>query len=216
VALSPADSDFRQEVSLDPNRNPAVPNLSRIDRRLIGPVTDFLTFYADLWLAAKTGQLVHPGDHFYFKRGTPNSWADGHYVLIGEDAVDFDLTLKEISRTDNTATLIVRHVPPERPEIKLPADWMRSPVADSANNWVQLQRLNENKYLAAVGVETFNVEIKLSLTDGKILSGSLDNPLQTVECECADAELTRCGDPKPHTIKRHVEILLETQPSRPG
>ena len=215
VALSSADLDFREEVSLDPHRNPALPNLSRMDRRLIGPITDFLTFYADLWLAAKINQLARPGDHFYFKRGVSNSWADGHYVRVGEDAVDFDVMLKEYNRTNDTAALLARHVPPEKPEIKLPAEWMHKPVANAANNWVQVQRVNDTKYLAAVGMETFDVEIKLSVSDGKILSGSMENPLQTVERECADAALTKCGDPKPHAIKRHVEIFLERQPKRP-
>ena len=102
-----------------------------------------------------------------------------------------------------------------KPEIKLPAEWMRKPVANAANNWVQVQSVNDNKYLAAVGLETFDVEIKLSVSDGKILSGSIENPLQTLERECADAALTKCGDPKPHATRRHVEMLLEDQPKRP-
>jgi hypothetical protein len=207
--LSPAMLDFRQQVTLDPNHRPAFPDLSHVDLKLIGPITDLMTFYGDLYLAAKTGKLANAGDHFYLKHGTPNSWADGTYVLTGEDAIDFDLTLKDVNRSDNTATLIVRHVPPEKPEIKLPADWMRKPVADTANNWVQVQRSKDGKYLAAVGKETFDVEIKLSLADGKILSGSLDNPLETIERECEDAALARCGDPKPHPIRRQIEISLE-------
>jgi hypothetical protein len=79
-----------------------------------------MTFYVDLWLAVKTGKLIHAGDHFYFKRGTPNSWADGNSVLTGEDSIDFDFSLKEINRSDNTATLIIRRVPPENPEIRHP------------------------------------------------------------------------------------------------
>jgi hypothetical protein len=208
AALSSASLDFRQQLSLDPHHNPAFPNLSQVDSRLIGPITDLMTFYADLWLAIKTGKLAHPGDHFHFKSGTRNSWADGAHVLIGEDAIDFDLTLKDVNRPDNTATLVVRHVPPERPEIRLPADWMRKPVADTANNWVKVQRTKNGKYLAAVGKETFDVQMKLSLADGKILSGSMDNPVETIERECEDAALTRCSDPRPHPIRRQIEISL--------
>ncbi|HKH99031.1 MAG TPA: hypothetical protein VJ999_07985 [Candidatus Sulfotelmatobacter sp.] len=206
TALPPASRDFRQQVTLDPNHSCAFPNLSQVDHRLIGPITDLMSFYADLRLAVRTGKLAHPGDHFCFKRSAPNSWADGTHVLIGEDAIDFDLTLKDVNRSDNTATLVVRHVPPEKPEIKLTVDWMRKPVADTANNWVQVQRAENGKYLAAVGKETFDVEIKLSLADGKILSGTLDNPVETVERECEDAALTRCGDPRPHPIRRQIEI----------
>ncbi|MGB8323966.1 MAG: hypothetical protein WCE52_13490 [Candidatus Acidiferrum sp.] len=71
IVLSPASLEFRQQLSLDPNRNPAMPNLSQVDARLIGPMTDLMTFYVDLWLAVKTGQLAHAGDHFYVKNGTP-------------------------------------------------------------------------------------------------------------------------------------------------
>lgn len=208
VALSPASLDFRQQVTLDPNHNSAFPNLSAVDPRLIGPIADLMNFYADLRLAVKTGKLNHAGDHFYFKRSTPNSWADGTHVLIGEDAIDFDLSLKDINHSDNTATLVVRHVPPEKPEIRLLADWMRKPVADTANNWVQVERTSD-KYLAAVGKETFDAEIKVNLADGKILSGTLGNPVETIERECEDAALTRCSDPTPHPIKRHIEISLE-------
>ena len=208
VAFPPASLDFRQEITLDPNRNPAMPNLSQVAPSLIGPITDFMTLYADLWLAVKTGQLAHAGDHFYFKHGTPNSWADGNYVLIGEDSIDFDLSLKDVNRSDNTATIIIRHLPPDKPEIQLPADWMRTPVADTANNWVQVQKSEGGKYLAAVGKETFSVELKLSLDDGKILSGSLDNTVAEIERECTDVALTECSGSKPHSIKRRIEIIL--------
>jgi len=209
TALSQATLELRQQLTLDPNRNPAVPNLSQVEPKLIGPILDFMNFYVDVWLAVKTGQLVHAGDHFYLKYGAPSSWADGTYVLTGESSIDFDLTLKAVNTADNTAVLVVRHVPPEKPAIKFPADWMRKPVADTPNNWVQVRREKDGKYLAGVGKEIVDVEIKVSLTDGKIVSGSMDNPVETIECECEDAALAKCGDPKPHSIRRQIEISLE-------
>lgn len=209
VALSAANQDFRQEVTLDPNHNPTFPDLSKLGPQIVGPITDFMTFYVDLWLAEKAGKLAHAGDHFYFKRGGPNSWADGSYVLIGEESIDFDFTLMDLNPSDNTATLLVRHVPPEKPEIRLPADWMHKPVADTPNNWVQIKKTKDGKYLAAVGKETFAVEMKISLKDGKILSGSIKNPVETEERECEDAALLHCRDPKPHHIERHIEMSLQ-------
>jgi hypothetical protein len=70
-------------------------------------------------------------------------------------------------------------------------------------------REKNGKYLAAVGKETFDVEIRLSLTDGKILSATLDNPVETIERECLDATLTGCSDPQPHSIRRQIEITVE-------
>ncbi len=209
VALPAASLEFRQQLTLDPNHNSSFPDLSQVDRRLVGPITDFMNFYVDLWLAEKTDKLVRAGDHFYFKHGKPNSWADGNYVLIGEDSIDFDLNLKDVNRSENTVLILIHHVPPEKPEVQLPADWMRKPVADTANNWVQVQKMENGKYLAAVGKETFDVQIKISLTDGKILSGNIDNPVETIERECTDAALKRCGDPQPHSIRRQIVIHLE-------
>jgi len=207
ISLSPDSADFRQELSLD--RALTAPNLARVDPRLVGPITDLLTFYVDLWVATKTGRLVRDGDHLYFKGDRTGSWADGNYILTGEDSVDFDMTLEDISHSSNTATLLVRHVPPEEPKVRLVANWMRKPVSDTPNNWVQVRKMASGKFLAAVGKETFDVQMKVSLTDGKILSGTLDNPLETIERECEDAGLTKCGDPHPQNIHRQIEISLE-------
>jgi len=208
ITLSPATLNFRQRVTLDPKGRPAFPNLSQADPRLIGPLTDFMTFYVDLWLAVKTGALTHPGDHFYFKKGTPNSWADGTDVLVGHDSIDFDLTYESTTPAGDVATILVRHVPPEKPQIELPAEWMRAPVSGTPNNWVQIEKTGDGKYLSAVGKETFDVELKVSLADGKILSATQLNPVLTIERECADVALTSCGAAKPHNVMRHIEIAL--------
>lgn len=209
VALPAESADFRQRVTLDPGGRAIFPDLRRVDPLLIGPMTDFMTFYVDLWLAVKTGKLTHAGDHFYVKRGTPASWADGNRVLIGESSIDFDLALDELNLSNETATLSVRHVPPQAPEIKISADWMRKPVADTANNWVTVQKTGNGKFLAAVGKETFAVKILVDLTDGKILSASLDNTVEAIERECAEAALSSCSASKTHSIHRQIEMSLE-------
>lgn len=209
VTLSAASLHFVEQLTLDANRQPAFPKLGRIDPRLIGPVTDMFTFYSDLWLAEKLGTLRRPGDRFYFKHGTPASWADGNAVLIGQDSIDFDFTLKDIDRSSDTATLLIRHIPPKKPEIALPAEWIHQPVADTANNWVQVRKSGAGKYLAAVGKELFDVRIVVSLVDGKILSASMDNEVKAIERECSDAALSQCLDPKPHLIHRQISIRLQ-------
>src|SRR4029077_11935092 len=127
--------DFRQTLSLDPATPPAIPNLSQVQTFLIGPITDMLTFYSDLWLAIQQSGLKRLGDHAYVKVGTPASWADGNYVTLGEDSIDFDLILKELNSSPQIAKLLVRHVPPAQPKVKLPAQWIQTPVADTPNNW---------------------------------------------------------------------------------
>jgi len=205
VELSAAAQNLRQTLSLDANATPTVPDLSQVIP-LIGPITDLLTFYSDLWLANKLQQLHRVGDHFYFARGTPNSWADGNYVLLGQDSIDFDLTLAE-KNDQGVATLVVRHVVPKEPQIKLGADWMKTPVADTPNNWVEVEKSGDGKFSAEIGKETFDVQVKVA-GDGKILSATLDNPVEVLERDCTDADLTHCGDPARYQIKRQIELTL--------
>jgi hypothetical protein len=210
VALAVTTADWRQRLTLDPGENPSVPDLSKVDPKLIGPVTDMMTFYADLWLANKLGQLKKAGDHFYFRNPMPpSSWADGTRVLLGEDAIDFDMTLKSVDAGAGTAVLEVKHVPPNDSPLPLKAEWMKVPVGSGANNWVEVVRTAEGKYQAGVGEETFTVEITVSLADGRIVSATMDNPVKTIERLCEDEALTKCGDVKPHAILRKIEISLE-------
>jgi len=75
-SLPEASQKFCQKLSLEPDDSLSVPDLSHVDPKIIGPITDLLTIYSDLWLANKMGIFSKAGDHFYFKSGTPNSWAD--------------------------------------------------------------------------------------------------------------------------------------------
>jgi hypothetical protein len=213
ATLPAASVQFRQVLSLDPDKPPSIPNLSAVDPKLIGPITDLLTFYADLWLAIRAGQLNHAGDHLYQKHGTPASWADGSYVVLGEDSIDFDITLTGVDQSTKVATLLIRHVPPEQPQVRLPVAWMHEPVAGGQNNWVEVTA-RDGKFVAAIGRETFDVRMEVSLVDGKILYGAIENPVNTQERDCRDAALTSCGDPRPRQILRKIEIRLERQVKR--
>jgi hypothetical protein len=144
----------------------------------------------------------------YQKHGTPASWADGAYVVLGEDSIDFDITLTSLEESAKTATLLVRHVPPQQPQVRLPAAWMREPVAGTPNNWVQVTKKG-GTFVAAAGKETFSVQLKVSTEDGKILSGAIENVVDAQERDCRDAGLTSCENPRPHHILRKVAIALD-------
>lgn len=204
--LTPASRQFRQAVTLNGDAPFVFPDLSRLQPGLIGPVTDLLTFYADLFLAMHAGQLRAPGDRFLVRRDVPNSWADGTVVLVGEGAIDFDIMLTDIDRLNGVAGLVVKHVVPEEPAIQIPAAWMHAPVADTPNNWVQVRR-DGDSYVAAVGQETFDVELNVSLESGRILRATMVNPVETVVRDCADIELADCGGPRRRRIFRRVEML---------
>jgi len=67
---------------------------------------------------------------------------------------------------------------------------------------------NHDSFIAGVGKETFDVEMKLSLVDGKILWGKLDNTVEQAFRECTDDTLASCGAPTRNQIKRLIEITL--------
>jgi hypothetical protein len=208
VTQKPGMESFRQPLTLAPELPPAMPDLTKVDSRLIGPITDMMTFYVDLWLANKLHQLHKVGDHFYFHSPMPaSSWADGSRVLLGESAIDFDFTLKEVDDANQTATVEIKHVPPPQPAVHLKADWMKKPVASLPNNWVTISK-TATGYEAGVGQETFDVLIKISTVDGKILHATMYNLVHTVMCSCEDEGLTKCSVPQPHDIIRQVGITL--------
>ena len=208
VMLPPASINFRQTVSLDPGIYPAAPDLSDVHPMLVGPITDLLTFYVDFWLAARTGSLNHAGDHRFLPLGTPGSWADGIRVVLGQSSVDFDMTLGNIDQSRGIIALTVRHVPPQQPQEQLPAAWMQKPVADTPNNWVQVTK-QEDRFQAAVGKETFEVHLDISLVNGEILSGTMENVVDEQERDCQDEALSHCGPPRNHPIRRHIELSLD-------
>jgi hypothetical protein len=111
--LTPASLALRQTVSLDdPASYMRVPNLADVQPLLIGPITDTLTIYSDLLLAMQS-KLAHAGQTAYVPRTTPNSWADGKRVLLGQDVVDFSLTVETLNPAENAETLLIQHASSE-------------------------------------------------------------------------------------------------------
>lgn len=209
ISLSPAMATFRQTLSVDPKWMPGAPTLTGADAKMVGPITDLFTFYVDLWLIHKIGFLHKAGDHFHVANPQPGSWADGTRVILGKDQIDFELNVQSIDDAAHTAIILVHHVPPAHPNLDLTAEWMKAPVSDTPNNWVEVTKTEDGKYNAAVGKETFDVTLVISTVDGRILSGVMENPVLTAGRLCDDAALTKCGPAQPQTIKRHVEIALQ-------
>lgn len=206
LPIPPANADFRQLLSLDPHFHATFPDLRQAYSGLIGPVLDLMTFYVDLGLATRQTGLNQTGDHVYVKLGKPNSWAAGEGLILGEDSIDFDINVQAVDRSARIATLLVQHVPPVQPEIHVPAPWMRKPVAGAPNNWVQVGKNADGTYTASIGKETFDDVIKLNLEDRRVLSATMDNPVEVLERNCTDAELISCSDPIRYEIRRRIEI----------
>lgn len=205
--LTPASESFRQVLSLSADFNPPMPSLSEVQPMLIGPITDLLTFYVDLKLAMGLPGLAKPGDKVKVPYGKPASWADGKYVLLGSDAIDFELTLKSVDRKHDTATVEVRHVPPVLESIKFPVPWMSKPVVGKhPNNWVEVVQNRSGHFTAAVGEETFVVEIQIRLSDGAIVKADQENTVEVLERECSDSSLQEEGKSVRYRIHRRIEL----------
>jgi hypothetical protein len=208
-ALAATSQAFRLAVTLEGGVPFEMPDLSKTPG-LIGPVTDIMTFYADLFLAMHQGALRKAGDHFYFANPITSSWADGTTVVLGEDHFDFDITLTAVDTASDVATLLIKHVPPPTPKIRLPADWMRARIAETPNNWVEVRK-TATGFVASVGKETFDVTLDVAMSTGKILSGKMENPVTKVTRACADTSLTRCDDAEASPILRRIELSLLDQ-----
>jgi len=100
--LAATSQAFRLTVTLEGGAPFDMPDLSKAPG-LIGPVTDLMTFYADLFLAMHQGALQKAGDRFCFSNPTASSWADGRVVVLGEDHVDFEVALAR-SQTHQTTS----------------------------------------------------------------------------------------------------------------
>lgn len=204
--MPPAAQAFRLTVTLAGGAPFEMPDLSKATG-IVGPVLDLLTFYADLFLAMQREDLRQPGDLAYVSNLPPSSWADGVNVLVGEDHVDFDITLTDVDRARGEATLRVKHVPPKAPAIKLPAAWMSAAVTDTPNNFVQVRRVPTG-FRASVGKETFDVTLRVSVPDGKILTASMHNPVTKITRDCRNVELTDCDAAKDDPTLRTIEMAL--------
>jgi hypothetical protein len=207
LVLTPASQEFREALSLSPEFTLSVPDLSRVQPMLIGPIVDLLTFYADVQLAMRQKDLLKAGDHVYVKHGVPSSWADGTYTVFGQDSIDFDITLTKVDAT--TQTLLIRHVPPVKGQIPFPVAWMGEPVDKLPNNWAEVERA-DGKYLAEVGEEFFEVTIKLAMPSGRIISAEMDNPVEVLERDCEDVALTKCNAPTRYRIHRQISLESKT------
>ncbi len=206
-ALTPASLALRQTVSLDdPSSYMKVPNLATVQPLLIGPITDTLTIYSDLLLAMQS-KLAHPGQIAYVPRTTPNSWADGQRVLLGQDVVDFSLKVETVNPAEHTETLLIQHLPPPELHVQLPAKWMQEPTLAKPNNFVQVSKQADG-FTAETGKETFDVRLVVDTRDGHILSAAMHNPVALTTRTCTDRELTQCGPEASKTTLREITWKL--------
>jgi hypothetical protein len=205
--LIPASLALRQTLSLDdPSSYMRVPNLVTVQPLLIGPITDTLTIYSDLLLAMRS-KLVHPGQTAYVSRTTPNSWADGQRVLLGQDVVDFSLKVETVNPAEHTETLLIQHVPPPALHVQLPAKWMQNPTSAEPNNFVQVSKQDDG-FIAEAGKETFDVRLVVDTRDGHILSAAMHNPVALTTRICTTRELTQCGPEASKTTLREITWKL--------
>jgi hypothetical protein len=196
-------SQAHQTLTLAPDWQ-LLPDLRHVSPALVGPELDLFTFYVDAKLAAAQAGVRNPGDSIRLPLGVGGSWADGQSVLLGKDAVDFEIKL--LALTPDRATVQVRHVPPHSDKLDLPTDWMREPVGQGPNNWVEVVSRPDRHYRARIGSESFDVELQISRPDGRLLAVAMQNPVDVVERDCDDRALTVCGPPRRYRISRVITL----------
>jgi hypothetical protein len=153
-------------------------------------------------------KLTRPGQTAYVPRITPDSWADGKHVLVGQDVVDLSLQMESSNSTEHTVTLLIQRVPPSALHVQQPAEWMQDATQASPNNFVQLSKTSGG-FSAETGKETFDVRLVVDTRDGRILSATMHNPVVLRVRACEDRELTQCGPATQKTILREVTLKLE-------
>ena len=84
---------------------------------------------------------------------------------------------------------------------------MRKPAVDGPNNWTQVRRTPAGKYVASIGREVVNATFVLDTRDGRVVTATLDNPVEVFERECDDFALARCGEPVRYRVFREVELI---------
>jgi hypothetical protein len=205
--LTPASLALRQTVSLDdPSSYMKIPNLAGVQPLLIGPITDSLTIYSDFLFAIKAN-LVQPGQTAYVSRTTPNSWADGQRVILGQDVVDFSLKVESLNPAEHSETILIQHVPPPALHVSLPAAWMRELASAKPINFVQVSKHGDS-FEANVGKETFDVQLVVDTRDGRIRTATMHNPVELTVRECKDRDLTQCDPPTAKITLREITWKL--------
>lgn len=144
VKFTKADKEFRQILSLSPPFKLAIPKeLTNLSPFMMGPITDFLTFYVDQSLIIReSSALQKAGDHIYLNTAIASSWGKG------QDCLDFDVSLASVDQNKKIAEIIVSHLPPSKICITPAAPWMYEQTTESPNNWYNVEK-EANNWLAS-------------------------------------------------------------------
>ena len=131
----------------------------------------------------------------------------GNVVLIGQDVVDFSLKVETVNSAEHTETLLIQHLPPPALHVQLSAKWMEEPTSAKPNNFVQILKQDDG-FIAETGKETFDVQLVVDTSDGRILAATMPNPVVLRVRTCSDRELTKCERETSKTILREITWKL--------
>ncbi|MFC1745855.1 hypothetical protein ACFL35_17820 [Candidatus Riflebacteria bacterium] len=211
---------FVQIISLDQNFKVVFPDIRKIEGKMrkyiVGPIFDLLTFYVDLnpgLFYAKIDELEN-GYPIVFPFNKKSSWADGQFIILGEDCIDFRVTFQNNKK--NKPLLRVEHIAPESNlDINLPEKWMNVPIGQGKNNWVQIAKM-KNMFGVSYGYEYFDVHIYIDPEDGKINYASMYNPVERLNRICKEiisknkkiTGIKNCSEATPQHTYRNITIEL--------
>ncbi|MBI3555390.1 MAG: hypothetical protein HY074_03890 [Deltaproteobacteria bacterium] len=200
----PIAPEYRQILSLAVGGKMIFPPTAMIT----GATTDTMNFYVNEMLAIKKA-LRKVGDHELVSlNGKPSPWLDRARGFNGFDCQDFDIMLTAID--GNYATVKVANIPPlhgcTRPPL---VAWMNSRVADTENNFFEIERQADGTYHASYGKEIIDTELHIDLGTGRIISGFMHNTVHYLQRVCKDESVLDCGEPKDKSLARETVLVLE-------
>jgi hypothetical protein len=68
----------------------------------------------------------------------------------------------------------------------------------------------DEKFIAGAGIENFEAKIRIALPSGRILSATMNNPVDITERTCSDAALTQCADETHYRILRKISLEADS------
>ena len=184
-----------------------LPSLEGLEQPLVGAIADLQTFLLSVSPAVGSNRLHKVGASYTSPQPQLGSWANGTSVLVGRDCIQITVKLTGLTK-ENAAFETTYSVPSKTcPDFEPLADWMKDPVdpETDANNFQQVLAAGERLHVMW-GRENFVVKTVVRRTDGRILSGRMENHLRLMMKVGCDKNLKNCNGTMPLRLERRLTL----------
>ena len=169
---------------------------------MMGPVTDFYTFYFAVSHLAGSDQVKRIGETYLRPEPVVGDWSDGKDFLAGQSRER--VSIKLVTLTPRLAGYETTFAPVGGTEFV--ASWMADPACDGQPNNFQMVKSQQPGYLAVWGCEHYSIHSDTDRRTGQILSAQMIDDLRWHLKFCQDRELQTCT-PVPDLNQHRVVYL---------